>query len=234
MIMMFSVIVPAYNEAENIGSLVRYLKAHAGENILEIIVCDGGSTDGTTTVAANEGAKIILSAKKGRAVQMNDGGSVATGRFLYFLHADTIPPKDYTQQIIKASDDGFKSGCFRLHFDHPHWFLKANCWFTRFDNNYFRFGDQSLFVTKEVFQQTGGFNEKLIVLEDQEIIPRIRKYCRFKVMKGHVITSARKYLLNGIYKTQAVYFLIYLMYKLRFSQKKLVNTYRYYINQNKV
>ncbi len=69
---------------------------------------------------------------------------------------------------------GFGSGCFRLAFDHQHWFLKANAWVTRFDVNSIRFGDQSLFVTKNVFVKSGGFREDLLMMEDQEIIHRIK------------------------------------------------------------
>ncbi len=80
---------------------------------------------------------------------------------LYFLHADSIPPNNFITQILRAYKDGAKSGCFRLAFDYHHWFLKANAWFTRFNVNAVRFGDQSLFVTKDVFQKCGGFRENL-------------------------------------------------------------------------
>ena len=73
----------------------------------------------------------------------------------------------------------YAGGCFRLAFDYQHWFLKTNCWFTRFDMNAIRFGDQSLFVRKDVFEKCGGFDEKLLMMEDQEIIHRIKKYGKF-------------------------------------------------------
>ncbi|MBD0288215.1 MAG: hypothetical protein ICV79_22730 [Flavisolibacter sp.] len=120
-----------------------------------------------------------------------------------------------------------------LSFDYHHWFLKANCWFTRFDVDAIRFGDQSLFVTKEKFEQVGGFCEKHIVLEDQYIINQLKKICRFTIIKKPVLTSARKYLENGIFKTQGIFFLIYFMYRLGYSQQKLVSTYRKLIQQNK-
>ncbi len=121
-----------------------------------------------------------------------------------------------------------------LSFDYQHWFLKFNCWFTRFDVDAFRFGDQSLFVTKEVFIRTGGFKEDLIVMEDQEIIQRLKKVGEFKIIRKKVITSARKYLENGIYKMQSIFFLIYFMYKLGFSQLTLLKTYKRLIKQNKL
>jgi len=82
--------------------------------------------------------------------------------------------------------------------------------------------------------QVGGFCEKHIVLEDQQIIRQLKKISSFKVIKKPVVTSARKYVENGIYKTQAIFFLIYFMYRLGFSQQKLVSTYRKLIRQDKL
>jgi len=121
-----------------------------------------------------------------------------------------------------------------LSFDYNHWFLKANCWFTRFDVDTIRFGDQSLFVTKDAFLKADGFCEKHIVLEDQEFIKRVKKTVRFTIIKKPVITSARKYLENGIYKTQGIFFIIYFMYSFGFSQQNLVATYRKLIRQDKL
>ncbi len=63
---------------------------------------------------------------------LDAGAREATGEILYFLHADTFPPESFASQIIEAVTADKASGCFRLRFDHPHWFLKMNAWFTRF------------------------------------------------------------------------------------------------------
>ena len=231
---MISVIIPAYNEERQIGATIRYVMERGAPFVTQIIVSDGGSLDQTIAKAKLAGAEAVLSPFKGRAAQMNHGASFAKSPLLYFLHADTLPPTGFSKDIIDAIAKGFGSGCFMLQFDYPHWFLKANCWFTRFDVNAIRFGDQSLFVQKEVFEKCGGFSEKHIVMEDQEIIPRIRKLCRFTVIKKPVITSTRKYLENGIYKTQGIYFLIYFMYRLGYSQQKLLSTYRRLVKQDKL
>jgi hypothetical protein len=165
---------------------------------------------------------------------MNYGASLASAPVLYFLHADSYPPPGFWQDITKAVGQGFNSGCYQLAFDDPHPFLRFNAWFTRFDINAIRFGDQSLFVSKEVFLQAGGFREDLIVMEDQEIIGRIRKVARFKVLPGKVTTSARKYRENGYYKLQGIFFLIYFLYQLGVPQEKLVKLYKRLIRQNKV
>jgi rSAM/selenodomain-associated transferase 2 len=229
-----SIIIPAYNEAQGIASLLIYLQAHSNSLVKEIIVSDGDSTDDTISIAKDLGVTVVTSPQKGRAAQMNYGASLTTGSILYFLHADTFPPKTFAQQIIAASAKGFASGCFRLRFDHPSLFLKVNCWFTRFNVSNVRFGDQSLFVSKEIFSKIGGFKASMIVLEDQEIITRIHKEGKFIVLKDWVISSARKYVTNGVIKTQAIYYLVYFMYKLGFPQQKLINTYRKLIRQDKV
>ena len=231
---MISIIIPTYDEAEQIAeTIIKTHEANGGHQI-EIIIADGGSADETVPIALRSNAIIIVSDKKGRAAQMNKGASVAKGDVLYFLHADSIPPKNFTGSILKAVNKNFSSGCFRLSFDHPHWFLKANCWFTRFDLNTVRFGDQSLFVTKDVFQKTGGFNEHLLMMEDQEIIHRIKKHGRFKVMKDVVTTSARKYLDNGVYRMQAIFFRIWFLYYLGYSQERLIKLHRRLIRKHKL
>ncbi|MCH8316996.1 MAG: TIGR04283 family arsenosugar biosynthesis glycosyltransferase [Bacteroidetes bacterium] len=225
--MKISVIIPTYNEENYIGKLVRYLFKHAHTNCsFEIIVVDGQSPDKTVELARKAGAKVYISEQKSRARQMNIGAACAHGDIYYFLHADSYPPKDFTKEIINAVNQGCQSGCFRLKFDRYFWFLELQSWFTRFNWKRIRFGDQSLFIDKKLFDKISGFNENLILLEDQEIINRISKNTHFKVLPKAVVTSTRKYLVNGIYRLQFIYFYIYLLYLLGFSQDKLTNIYK--------
>ena len=123
---MISIIIPTFNEEENIAETIDQVrKRDPGHYAIEIIVSDGHSTDRTREIAAKAGATVVVSQKKGRSAQMNFGASIATEEILYFLHADSIPPKEFARYISNALNKHFVSGCFRLSFDYHHWFLKA-------------------------------------------------------------------------------------------------------------
>jgi rSAM/selenodomain-associated transferase 2 len=232
---LISVIIPTYNKEVHIKATIQRLWEYDQTILIkEIIIADGGSTDDTVTIARTEGVKIIVNPKKGRAAQMNYGAQHATSEILYFLLADTLPPKCFTYDITTAVNAGYSFGYYTLSFDYDHWFLQATCWFTLFDVDTICIGDQSLFVTKEKFLEVRDFCEKHIVLEDQQIIRQLKKISSFKVIKKPVVTSARKYVENGIYKTQGIFFLIYFMCRLGFSQQKLISTYRDLIRQDKL
>ncbi len=231
---MISIIIPTFNEEEQIEQTINKIKSSIGLIEVEILVVDGGSNDKTIIVAKQCGATIVKSLRKGRSAQMNSGALVAKHKILYFLHADSIPPNNFVSQILNAIDKGAKSGCFRLRFDYDHWFLKLNAWFTRFNVNAFRFGDQSLFVTKNVFQKAGGFREDLIMMEDQEIVHRLKLYGKFNVINDTVITSARKYIDNGVFRMQSIFYRIWGMYYLGYSQEKMLRKYKRLIRNHKL
>ncbi len=232
---MITVIIPTFNEADVIEQTLAKIKSGDKQQLIsEVIIADGGSTDGTQNKILPQNHLLLYCKQKGRAAQMNEAAALAKNEILFFLHADSWPSDNYSSQILAAIKNGFASGCFRLAFDYDHWFLKLNAWFTRFNINNFRFGDQGLFLRKIDFIDSGGFKEDHIVMEDQEFIKRFQKKNSFVVLHTAVCTSARKYKENGVFKTQAVFFLIYFMYYLGYSQKNLVKTYKYLLKQKKL
>lgn len=124
---------------------------------------------------------------------MNSGAQQAQGVVLYFLHVDTLPPLNFDHFILKAIAKGHKAGCFRMQFDTPNPFLKLFAWLTRINHPLCRGGDQSLFVERKIFEQIQRFNEAYTIYEDIELIQRLYKQTKFRVIPASVITSARKY-----------------------------------------
>ncbi|MCB0455254.1 MAG: TIGR04283 family arsenosugar biosynthesis glycosyltransferase [Aequorivita sp.] len=230
---MISIIIPVLNEATTIGALLTDIsKKTSLENISEILLVDGGSEDETIHLATSFYKKLplsILKSQKGRAKQMNMGAQQASGSILYFVHADTTLPENFDTQLISQIENGFVAGCFRMKFDSNHPILKLSQWFTRFNVKSCRGGDQTLFISKSVFQKLNGFNESFIIYEDCEFTNRIYDQFNFVVMKDYVITSARRYKNNGTLKLQYHFTIIHIKKWLGASPKSLVAYYRKYI-----
>lgn len=228
-----SVIIPTFNEANQIeGTLTAVRGACDPVHLAEIIVVDGGSTDETITIASEQGAKILQSGK-GRSRQMNAGASVATGDILYFLHADTAPPSNFDRLILDTVAAGYGAGSCRLRFDYAHPMLRL----TEFIVNHLpntRMGDQSLFVTQKVFEQIEGFDESLVIMEDADIVRRIKRVARFRRLPAAITTSARKFHENGMFRLAMIFSTIFILYELGASHDWLLRFYRRSIRQDKI
>ncbi|MEO6668380.1 MAG: TIGR04283 family arsenosugar biosynthesis glycosyltransferase [Ferruginibacter sp.] len=223
---MISIIIPTYNEEQNIARLISYLKANSEKGQVEIIVSDGGSTDLTLEQARNAGAIALLSPKKGRAAQMNYGASVAKGILLYFVHADSLPPPTFIEDINKAIAENFDLGRYRTQFDSNRTALKFNAFFTRFDLFMCYGGDQTLFIKKTLFDSIGCFNETMVIMEDYEIITRARQKGRYRIIQKPVLVSARKYDTNSWFTVQWANYTIIQMYKKGATQSQMAERYK--------
>lgn len=220
-----SIIIPVLNEESNIVRLLEYIRENSSNvNIKEILVVDGGSTD-ETKEAASQYDVLVLHSEKGRARQMNLGAENAKGEVLYFLHADTFPPKNFDKIILNAIKKGTKTGCFRMKFDSDSRFLSFFSWFSRINHKICRGGDQSLFITRELFNKSGGYDEAYKIYEDNEFISRLYKIADFKILPDQVQTSARKYEQIGNFKLQFYFGIIHLKNYLGADPEQL---YRYY------
>jgi len=221
-----SVIIPTFNEQIHIARLLAYLQeSSTAINIREIIVVDGGSDDDTVELASDFGA-LVLNSEKGRAKQMNFGVRHAKGEILYFLHADTLPPKNFDSFILDAVKKGHDAGCFRMKFDTSNWFLTFFSWFSRINHKICRGGDQSLYVTKRLFSDTKGFNENYKIYEDTEFIGRLYQKVDFKILPQRVVTSARKYREKGMLKLQYHFGVIHLKNILGAGPEELYDYYQ--------
>nr|WP_321226959.1 TIGR04283 family arsenosugar biosynthesis glycosyltransferase [uncultured Psychroserpens sp.] len=228
---MISIIIPILNEAETIEDLLFHLIDHSSlMNISEIIVVDGGSTDGSQDVIKNLDLKIkVLSSPKGRAKQMNLGAKMATGDILYFLHADSFPPLHFDELIISEVKKGNNAGCFRLKFDSNHWWLRLASWLTQFSWRASRGGDQSQFITRALFDEIGGYDENYIIYEDNILINELYARKEFVVINKKIKTSARLYRKHGVWKLQYHFWTIYVKKWFGASADELLAYYKKYI-----
>ncbi len=213
---MLSIIIPVLNESSSIVTLLEHLAKNSNpENIAEIIVVDGGSSDETVNLITNFSETCIsyklnlLHAEKGRASQMNAGAAKATGEILYFLHADSFPPKDFDNYIIAEVKKGNPAGCFRMRFNSKHWWLRLMGWFTKFPWRACRGGDQSQFITRKLFDEIGGYDEEYVIYEDNILINELYARDSYVVIPHQITSSARSYERKGVFYVQYHFLNIY-------------------------
>jgi len=219
-----SIILPAYNEAARIRATLA--STRGAELVVERLVVDGGSRDGTVEQARAGGAE-VLNSLPGRALQMNAGAQAAVGDTLLFLHADTCLPRDFDQHVRRIlALPGTIAGAFRLRFAGSARALRA---IERLAN--FRaarlgipYGDQAIFISKDRFHRAGGFPE-VALMEDFEFMRRLRSQGRIGIAPVAVVTSARRYETKGIVRTTMFPQVIILAYLLGVSPERLADWY---------
>ncbi len=221
-----SIIIPTFNEENNIGLLVKYLFAKSNRDLVEIIVVDGQSKDNTKEIARSYGASVHICNIKSRAAQMNLGALHAMGNVFYFVHADAMPPATFYSDICEAIDQQKKAGCFRLKFKTQSKLLKINSFFTRFKGGYYGGGDQTLYIERDVFNSLGGFNEKYVIMEDFELTKRIKKQYGLHLIQKDILISARKYEFNNYFKVNFANLIMLTLYKLGMEPSKLKILYK--------
>jgi rSAM/selenodomain-associated transferase 2 len=194
-----SVIIPILNEAKTIAATLlalTQLKPH------ELILVDGGSSDGTPTICRQFNVE-VLTAPRGRAAQMNYGARRATGNVLLFLHADTRLPLTAFDDIRNAlGDPRFVGGRFDIQLDGDHWMLRVIGAMISLRSRLSKVGtgDQGIFVRREVFQRMGGFPE-IPLMEDIALCRALKRLGEVACLRSKVITSARRWESDGVWRT---------------------------------
>ncbi len=197
--MKISVIIPTLSEAASLAATLDRVRSVLPQ--AELIVADGGSTDGTPGIALVHGAKLVTT-PRGRGRQLAAGAEAAHGNLLLFLHADTLLPPDTAEVLASAfADDRTQIGSFRLRFDRAGWFLHSCGWFTRFDSVFTRFGDQGIVVRRDFYGQLGGF-PAWPLFEDVELLRRARRLTPVVSFPAAVTTSARRFQRAGHLRQQ--------------------------------
>lgn len=185
-----SVVLPTLNEADH---LPRVLERMRGADV-QVIVADGGSTDATISIAERFDATIVCS-EPGRARQMNAGAAVANGDVLLFLHADTVLPEDFSHRVAAVLDQsGVAAGGFRFTLDDRRMIFRIIERLVQWRCSLFQlpYGDQALFMRREVFEGVGGFPDQPI-MEDVALVRALRRRGRVYVCNEPAVTSARRW-----------------------------------------
>jgi rSAM/selenodomain-associated transferase 2 len=198
---MISVVIPAFNEERALPETLRRLLSQRGS--YEVIVVDGGSTDRTRLIAEGQPRVRLLAAPKGRASQMNAGAGRAVGGMLLFLHADTFLPEGALTRVNALEEDpAVQAGGFLHSFTGDDWRLRLISFLDNFRcvRSCIIYGDQALFVRRELFERLGGFPNQAI-LEDVAFSEKLLDVTTPILLSPPVATDARKFLKMGVWRS---------------------------------
>lgn len=217
-----SIIIPALNEEVRLAATLGALPSG-----VEVVVVDGGSSDATRAIAREYGAQLVIS-EQGRARQMNIGAQNASGETLLFLHADTVLPLGFQEEVESClSREGAVAGAFRLNLVGNKRGLRLVSWGANMRSRYFElpYGDQALFMGREIFAELGGFPD-VALMEDFMLITALRKRGKVVLAEKYVESSGRKWQQQGLIRTTLVNQLILAGFFLGLTPEFLAQMYR--------
>jgi rSAM/selenodomain-associated transferase 2 len=219
-----SVVVPTLDEAPSLAQTLTVARRHGAA---DVVVADGGSRDATRDVATRFADAVVV-AERGRAAQMNAGAAAARGDVLLFLHADTRLPDDFADAIVRAlAAPDAVAGFFAVLLDAAGWryrmigrLISVRSRLTRIAT-----GDQAIFVRRDVFEALGGY-APLPLMEDIELMRRLKRRGRVVALPQAVTTSARRWQRHGVWRTVLLMWTLRLAYYAGISPVTLARWYR--------
>jgi rSAM/selenodomain-associated transferase 2 len=223
--MRFSVIVPVLNEEAVLEAHLSHLTKLCASQDYELLIVDGGSDDATISIAERYGQ--VLSSPRGRALQMNAGATVAQGDVLIFLHADTQLPSDAFTAIEQAlRSPQVVGGAFRICFNCDQWLYRLVAFTTNLRSRVRKLytGDQAYFMRAISFRAVGGYPEQPL-MEDLEIIKRLRTLGKVVLLPQYVTTSARRHEKIGLLRSVLLMWYLRTLYTLGVSPLQLQHMY---------
>ena len=220
--MNISVVIPVLNEMACLPATIASVRTAIKD--AEIIAVDGGSNDGSREWLLEQHDIQTITESKGKGLQQNAGGFAARGDLLLFLHADCQLPENAEQELYQVMSDGrIAGGCFYVRFNETRPLtLRMVSFGINIRTRLFcmAYGDQALFIRKEIFHQIGGFPEWPL-FEDSELVRRFRRRGAFACIASPVTISARRYLALGVCRTAFLVHLLKLAFRLGVSPARL-------------
>ena len=206
-----SIVIPVLNEERAVRECLSQLALLNNSSAVECIFVDGGSHDNTQSILSEAKATWVTS-EAGRAKQMNAGAHLASAPIIMFLHVDTVLPQNAVQQIQEQYVSDKSWGRFNVAITGDHCMFSVIAWFINQRSRLTKVatGDQAIWISRDLFQRINGFSD-IPLMEDVEICKRLRMIAPMAVHKSKVITSGRRWIKFGIWKT------IWLMWSLRWS-----------------
>ncbi len=219
-----SIIVPVLNEPAIADHLARLAPLRARG--AQVVVVDGGSTDGTLE-RAKAFADLALSAPRGRAAQMNAGAAVARGQILLFLHADTDLPQNadaMVDEAVAARRRAWGRFDVRIAGRHPLLPIVAGMMNARSRATGIATGDQAIFVTREAFSAVGGYPDQPL-MEDIALSRALKRLSPPVCLRAKVTTSGRRWETHGVLRTILLMWRLRLAYRLGADPRRLARAY---------
>ncbi len=222
---LLSVVIPVRNEAQALPFLLDDLLA-LGAAGAELIVVDGGSTDGTCEVAHGR-VDQLLKTGLGRAVQMNAGAATARGTYLWFLHADTRVSAEAISRLQQTLEQRPLWGRFDVRLFPAGPALRLIGWMINLRSRLtgIASGDQGIFVDRACFDALGGYAH-IPLMEDLQLCRRLKAQARPHCLRPPLITSSRRWLQHGVWRTVLLMWCLRLAYYAGANPEKLARQYR--------
>lgn len=191
-----SIVIPILDDKRALEATVSSLSRDWSPS--QIVISDGGSSDGGPQWARSMGLTVVESGRAQRAHQMNAGAAAVEAGILFFLHADTVPPADSARLIAVAISQGAVGGAFERRFDSDSLLLRITCRLAALRCRIWGsfLGDQGIFVRRDVFDRVGGFPD-WDRMEDLGFSRRMRREGRVALLRPPVISSARRFARRG-------------------------------------
>lgn len=219
--MPITVVIPSLNEAAHIAAAIDAARAAGAA---EILVADGGSSDGTVAIAEERGAR-VLTGECLRAAQLNRGLEAAAHEVVMFVHADTLLPVGAADAAEQALHDGAVFGGFRVEFREPGLERVARLINVRTRLTRKPWGDQAQFARRKTLLWMGGY-PPFPIMEDYELARRMKRLGPVALLPLTVRTSGRRFLAKGVFATSVLNWAIIVAYHLGVGPERLARWYR--------